>query len=116
MERNSSERIRWKKIGGGSLTLLGKFIKPNDIFTAYPHQIPKQFRDVIIPLDEIREQSVPKVEPIKTTYKVVPRGASKSMFDVVNEAVTNEEGIPKRINDKPLTKEVAEQLIQDLAK
>jgi len=116
MDRNSSDKIRWKKIGGGSLTLLGKFIKPGDIFTAYPHQIPKVFRDVIVPLDEIKSEAAPVVEPVKTLYTIVPRGASKSLFDVINEAVLDEEGKPKRINEKALTKAVAEQLIQDLAK
>jgi hypothetical protein len=122
MERTKKEepvspgRLRFKKIGGGSavLVIAGKKIriKPGEIFRAFQYEIPQQFRDIIIPLDAaIPVSPEPKIVPSKTTYKVQPRGKSKSMFDVVDSQ-------GKLINDKskPLAKEVAEQLVKDLEK
>lgn len=115
MDRTQNERIRWKKIGGGTLTLLGSVIKQGDIFKAYPWQIPPSFRDTIIPLDALPTESNPIPEPIRPTYTVMPRGKSKSMFDVVDEKVLVD-GKPKRINEAPLSKELAAKLKEDLEK
>ena len=106
--------IRWKKIGGGSFRLgRNRIIKPNEKFIARPSQIPKNFRDIIIPLDEIVEIS--KVETIikgkKPIYssqpsekrEIKPRGKSRSLFDVFDL-----EG--NMINEEALRKEDAEKL------
>jgi hypothetical protein len=109
MERTNVEKIWWKKIGGGTLNLLGSVIKPGDKFKAYPYQIPKSFRDVIVPLESIKEGVTPVVEPAPIEYKVQPRGKSKTFFDVVD-------GNGKVVNEKALSKAIAEKLIEDLAK
>ena len=105
-------RIRWKKIGGGSLKLGGRLIKPEQIFKANPDEIPEAFRDVIIPLDEIKEKQLSE-EAIPdgkiAEYTLQPRANSKLWFDVVDSQ-------GKVLNEKALKKEVAEKLIADLEK
>lgn len=98
-------------MGGGGLHLNGKVIKPNQVFSARPSQIPKAFRDVCLALDEIKvvEPLPIPISVVKTTYTVVPRGKSRSLFDVVD-------GNGKVLNEKVLTRDVAEQLVRDLEK
>jgi len=112
MERtkNTDLLIRWKKIGGGHFTFNGRLIKPGQVFRAREDQIPKSFRDVCVPIDELPE--TPEPIPLKITdivYTVVPRGKSKTWFDVVN-------GKGKVVNEKALQKEQAERLVNDLSK
>lgn len=118
--------FQFKKIGGGSLRLNGRIIKPNEIFTAKKEEIPASLRNVIIPLgttwsnldgdgfqgvNEVKklpEEEKKEIEQAVPKYLVVPRGNSNSWFDVVN-AQTG-----KPINEKALRKDVAEQLKHDL--
>jgi hypothetical protein len=120
MERTKSEvttgKVRYKKIGGGSLriSINGRavIIKQNEVFSAFPSEIPKAFKDTVIPLDPVFEEKVIQTEkpkPVNITFTMQPRGKSKSLFDVID-------GMGKVLNDKPLTKAVAESLINDLAK
>ncbi len=112
MERTipSNEPIRWRKTGGGALYLHRKIIKPGQVFTARPSEISKAFRDTVIPLEEIpAEAPPPPLEITKADYSVKPRGKSKSWFDVVDSK-------GKVVNEKALTKEIAEKLVQDLSK
>lgn len=105
------EKIRWKKLGGGSLHLKNRLIKPNEVFKAYPSEIPAAFRDQVIPLESIEPattgEPITIPEPVKIAYTIQPRGKSRSLFDVVDIN-------GKAINEKPLPKLVAEQLINDL--
>jgi hypothetical protein len=106
---------QFRKKGGGSLRLAGKIIKPGQIFRMWPNEIPKSFRDLVEPLDpntnweetEAKAKKLPK--GVKTKYSVQSREGSKTEFDVVNSD-------HKVLNDKPLSKEVAEQFIEDLDK
>jgi hypothetical protein len=113
--------IRWKKLGGGSLRLKNRIIKPGQVFFATPAEISRGFRDVVVPLDgvdpDVKPQSEPvKVDIVKTEYMVVPKGNSGTWFDVVHLAGKDEKGEPiyKAINEKGLRKEVAEKLKADL--
>lgn len=101
--------IRWKKIGGGSFQLRKHIIKPGQVFMARPSEIPKNFRDVCIPLEEIKVAPPIPIEVKKTTYKIVPRGKSRSLYDVVDEN-------GKVLNEKALIKDIAEKLVSDLEK
>jgi len=47
-----AEPLRWKKVGGGSLRILGMIIKPNQVFTAKLDDIPEGFRNVVVCLDK----------------------------------------------------------------
>jgi len=107
----ADDRIRWKKIGGGSarLTIDGvkRLIPPGQIFRASPRNIPESFRDVIIPLDSFVKVEEHVIESVKTIYNVVPRGKSKSLFDVVDKQ-------GKKMNESVLSKETAEKFKRDL--
>lgn len=124
MERNKDvskieeTRIRWKKVGGGSFRFNRRIIKPGEIFLANVDDIPKGFRDQIIPLDTIKEKSTTPIIAVKSVYEVQPRGKSKSLFDVVTPIGKDAEGEPiyKVLNEKALTKELAEKLVNDLSK
>jgi hypothetical protein len=114
MERNKSvaageeQKIRWKKIGGGSLWLLGHIIKPGQVFYAKPSDISEAFRDQIVPVDGIPAPNTPPVVGKVSTYKMQPKGKSPSLWEVVNV----ETG--KAVNEKGVTKEKAEAILQDL--
>ncbi len=101
--------ITWKKVGGGALYLKNRIIKPGQVFTATEEEIPKAFRDTCIPVDRIDIPAPAPIEVTKHKYTIVPRGKSKSYFDIVDSN-------NKPINEKALRKEDAEQLIQDLEK
>lgn len=111
-------RIRWKKTGGGSFRFNGRIIKPGEIFLANVEDIPKAFRDQVIPLQNIEVKQTPPVVATKTVYEIQPRGKSKSLFDVVSQVGKDEKGEPiyKVLNEKVLSKEVAEKLVNDLSK
>lgn len=109
MERTDLDdgTIMWKKVGGGSFRLNGKIIKPGQSFRAHPDAIPKAFKDLIIPLEKVRVKDEPVIAVAKLVYTLQPRGKSKSLFDVVDKN-------GKVLNEKALTKEVAQNLIDDL--
>jgi len=122
-------KTRFKKIGGGTLRFSGKIIKPGQVFTAFPSEIPKSFRDLVIALDgdvawtdkakeNKAEPPAPAIVAKKTTYILQPHGKSALWYDVVTEIGKDDKGEPilKVLNDKSLKKEVAEKLIEDLSK
>ena len=129
MERTKGEgmveKTRWKKVGGGSLRLGNRIIKPGEIFTAYKDDIPKGFRDLVIALDtnvvwEEKKQN-PVITPadvVKPIYSVQYHGGSKTWYDVVSQTGVDEKGEPilKILNEKGMKKEAAEKLIEDLQK
>jgi len=107
-------KVRFKKVGGGSLRLGNRIIKPGQVFVAAPKDIPKAFRDLVVPVSGNFDfnKPTPPAPPVKgkkPAYTLQPRGASKTLFDVVDEQ-------GKVLNDKGLKKEVAEKLIEDLSK
>ena len=122
MERSKSlispdEPIRWVKLGGGSLRLGKRIIKPNETFTAKLSEIPVAFRDRIkavdggfIPIGKEAEKVVappPPIEAVKTEYTVEPKPGAPMWFNVVGP-----DG--KVLNEKGLKKEAAEALVRSI--
>jgi hypothetical protein len=106
MKRNNNDdRIRWKKIGGGTLYHNGKAIGPGSVFRAYPHEIPENFRDSIVPLDALPDDTV-KVQ--KPAYQVVPKPGAPGWYNVV-DAETG-----KVLNEKSLRPKQAQELLEEL--
>lgn len=103
----------WRKIGGGSLRIGNKIIKPGQTFEAWPDEIKPAFRNLVIPMSgdasfiaEEKKEASPVVG-VKPVYKLQPHGKSLSLFDIVDAN-------GKILNEKSLKKEVAEKLIADL--
>lgn len=138
------EKFRWKKLGGGSLRLKGRIIKPGEVFLATMSEIPNAFRNSVQCLDTLPSVGVKlpsEINAVKTTFtikpseksKIEPHGKSKVWFDVINSegVVLNEKGISKEdaknllgfdivnqegkiLNEKSLTKERADELLKAL--
>jgi hypothetical protein len=110
MERIENDgRINYKKTGGGSLHWNGKLIKPGQIIRLKPEDVPENFKDILIPMEPIIEKEQPPVFVVKSEYSLQPHGKSKSLWDVVDSQ-------GKVINEKSLSKEVAQQLVSDLSR
>lgn len=99
--------IRWKKLGRGSFRMPNRIIKPGEIFTAKPSDIPLSFRDVIIPVDDLpKEMLEVKVDGKKPVFSVAKRDKG-TWYDVIDDK-------GKKINEKALTKEAAISLVESL--
>ena len=104
---NGDPIITWRKLGGGSLRLGGKIIKPGQEFRATEAEIPTIFRSMCLPLSEIPAKA--PEEALKVTssqFKKVPRG-NTTKFNVVGKN-------DKVINEKPLTEKEADDFLKVL--
>jgi len=97
--------IKWRKEGGGSLRWGNRIIKPGEVFSARPEDIPTAFRDVIVALDKLPETDVVKGKETKYNLSFVEKGK----WNVVDE---NE----KVINETTMTKAEAQKTIEELEK
>ncbi len=99
------DRIKWKKIGGGTFRMAsGKIIKPNQEFMAVPEEIPEAFRDVIRPLEYVPEPvEVSATTP--QTYEIVHR--SYGWYNIIDSQ-------GKKVNEKSLRKAEAEAMVEQL--
>jgi hypothetical protein len=118
MERTknvTTGKPRWQKVGGGSLRIGNRIIKPGQIFEALPEEIVPSFRKFVIPLSgdanfkKVEEKETIVIKGIKSKFTMQPHGKSLFLFDVVDAN-------GKVINEKSLKKDVAEKLIEDLSK
>ena len=102
------QKIRYQKVGGGSLRLPNRIIKPGEVVKLFPHEIPEAFRKWMKPLDP--EPNIPEI-PLKvaqSNFKIQSRGETGVWFDVID-------GQGKVMNSKPLHKDKAEELLKDLS-
>ena len=102
-------QIRFKKEGGGSLRLNGRMIKPGQIFTADPNDIPAAFRDTCIaqePFDfnNIQPKEIPIVDAPVYTLSPAKR---KGWFDIIDVN-------GKKLTEKALKEDAAIALLTDL--
>jgi hypothetical protein len=116
---------RWKKTGGGSFHIKiggkNRIIKPGEIFIAKESDIPKNFRDVVIPLEtvvktipvetpkaEVKVEVVEKApeKPTALVYSIQARSGG-GYYDVVD-------GDGKPQNEKALREGPAKELLQTL--
>ena len=96
----------WRKKEGATFRLgNGKKVKPNEVFKAYPREIPPAFRD-LFELLEGDENAVERVITAPSKFAIGER--EDGMFDVVDP-----DG--KCVNDVPLGKEDAEKLLLALS-
>ena len=112
MERTKSKdkdsgKLRWKKTGGGSFRMGGnRIIKPGEVFSAYPEEIPEGFRDTVIlqPGQKLPEEVM--VEATKSEYECKKRETG-NWYDVFDAN-------GKQVNTKAMTRVKALELIAGL--
>lgn len=113
-KKNDPEKLRWKKVGGGSLRIRlegrDRIIKPGQKFNARVEDIPEAFRDVVIPVDEGEyKEAVGKSEvvegAVKPEYFAQHRGAG--WYNILDA-----DG--KKVNEKALKREEADAMIAKL--
>ena len=90
----------WRKMGGGSFHLKGRIIKPNQVFTAELSEIPKGFRDVIVPLDgksveQVEQEVVADVPVTELVFTLKKKGGAYYNVEDANGKVMNEKGLVK---------------------
>lgn len=103
---NNPNAIRWRKNGGGIFNCKNHIIKPGQEFMAVIDDIPKAFRDLIVPVDGVPVTEQVEEVPQQILYMLRQRGQSEE-WDIVNT-------FEKQINESPLTKIEAENLLKAL--
>lgn len=95
--------IKWKSLSStfrmrrnGKL----KIIKPNEVFSAYEHEIPRSFRDVVVPLEDLPAEQ--PLEVVASGYQLRHKGAGR--YDILDAQ-------GKAVNEAPLSKEEAQTMI-----
>ena len=122
MERTKNiqgKKPRWRKVGGGSLRMGNRIIKPGQIFEALPEEISSPIRKFVIPISgdasfketEKKETVVipgvaPKYTVKKKEFTMEQKGKSKLWFNVLD-------GDGEVVNEKSLKKEDAQALIDE---
>lgn len=106
-EVSADGQVWWKNNGGTFRIGSKRIIKPGEKFQAFPHEVSKAFRDVIVPIHRSKEELV-VVKAVIPVYKL-QENAKKGFFDIVNEQ-------GKVLNDIPLEESVAQNLIADLSR
>lgn len=105
-------RLRWRKLGGGSLRCdiggVRRIIKPGEVFYADVNELPKGSLDLLECLDKegLKEAVVSEKakEPFVPVVFTLKKGKVKDQWNVVDS-----EG--KILNEKPLSKALAEELL-----
>ena len=100
-----SEVIRWKKIGNGSFILNNRYIKPGQTFMATVEEIPKAFRDVVVPVEGLPEDPLLNVKK-SSNYSIVEIEGTNT-WNIVD-------GQGKVLNEKPMVRIEAEKLLKAL--
>jgi len=112
LRKGTKIQLRYKKIGGSSMRLCNpkRIIKPGQVFTAYPSDIPTAFADLVQCLDDdavqklvIEEKPFHVKEELYTIGELTPGG-----WHVLNGKTK------KPLQDKPMSKEDATVLMNSL--
>ena len=126
-EEKGLRKPLWKKIGGGSLRIGKRIIKPGQTFEADPEEISKAFRRFVIPLsgDAVFTEKSPSTAPepppekiVKPKYSLKERpgytmelkGKSPLWYTVLN--AENEVMTEKAVKKADAEKMIAEQAHQ----
>jgi hypothetical protein len=92
-----ADRTRWVN-KGGTHRMLGKIIKPNQIFLAHADEIPMVLRSVIVPVDPVvveQPKSVPVVE-VPTPVVEIPAIATPEPVPVIEPVEPAKETVVER--------------------
>jgi hypothetical protein len=108
--------IKWKKLGGGSFRLgtgiKAKKIKPNQFFEARLSEIPKGFRDVVVPVDPAALDAIehPGGRPVVgPSYGIQDAPGNQGLYNIVH-LISG-----KPLNKQPLLADEAQEMFGVLA-
>lgn len=103
---NQEVAIKWKNLGGTFRMREGKkIVKPNEVFDAFPHEIPQAFRDCIKPVDAQEPSKADIIQVVSSSYEIKSKGPG--LYNVVD-------GQGKVINEKGLSVQAAKELLETL--
>jgi len=98
-------KVKWRKVGGGTFRMSkNRIIKPNQVFMARLDEIPKQFRDVIVPVTPLPPEEVLKTVDQKYTVKADKTPGWYNVFD----------GRGKQVNERRMKQDDAASLVAAL--
>ena len=100
--------IKWRKISGTLILRDKTVIRPGQTFMARPEDIPKVFRDTIVPVnpDDLPDPAgPPPIEPEPPSYTIKTIGPGR--YNVLD-------GQGKPVNERPMTLADAERLVENL--
>lgn len=103
--------IRWRKISGTLILSDKTVIKPGQTFMARPEDIPKVFRDTIVPvnpeelLNTLDPTGLPPVEPEPPSYTI--KSCTPGRYNILD-------GQGKAVNEKPMSLDDAKRLVESL--
>ena len=102
-------RIWYQKVGGGSLRIGNKIIKPGEKVQLDPTVIKPAWKDLLKPLQDVpvKKETPIVVDITKSVYSLKQRDVAGLWWDVVDAQ-------GKVVNDKALRKEKAEEYIKDM--
>ncbi len=105
-------KLRYMKEGKGSLYLFDAIIKPGQVISVYPEDIPEKYKSAFTCLESPELQEWAKKENEETAVKEVlydvVDNETKGWYDVINVETS------KPINEKKLRKADAERLCSSL--
>lgn len=100
-------QVQYRKTGGGSFQIGSRIIKPNQVFWAYPSEIPAAFQDLLELVDKTitKDEAIGMERKVKGTYQLSSREDGK--YDI-------KDANGKVLNDQPLEKFDADEMLKGL--
>ena len=96
--------VKWRKVGGGTFRMgSGRIIKPNQVFSAKPSEVPAGARKFVVQLSKVSDDEI--ATPVNLTYSLQVK--SPGWYDIVD-------GLGKVINEKAMRQEQAKAMLLSL--
>lgn len=113
VEETETPQLQWKKIGGGALYWNNQIIKPGQLFFANREDLPKAFLSSLEcmnpeKLKELDEAIAKETQTPEILY-VLKKVKNTNLYNVINSE-------NKAINEEPLSKEDAEEMLTAMNK
>ena len=120
--QEDTKGLRWMKTGGGFCYLRRngktKIIKPGQSFTATEEEV-ANIRDLVVPIDGNGNEVETKVIVKRKTVPVPETKVEKKGYTAIHKGFGKwevQDSNGKVMNDIPLSKKQAEELVEDLGK
>jgi hypothetical protein len=110
----AEQKIKWHNRAGNFYLRsedgkkLGRHILPGKRFMAYPHEVPKAFRDTVRPVNEMADDDEELISSVEQDEFKIVKSKEPGLVDVINTRTK------KKLNDQPLKKDEAEAVIKQM--